>query len=102
MTAPTISDFLLRFPEFGEQATAVVAGALVEATNLTPSTVWGDHQTAATYYLTAHLLATRTMQIGNQVGTTSGSALGEGLQSTLYGQSYLNLRDSLPITGFAV
>jgi hypothetical protein len=98
----TSSDFLLRFPEFGEQSLSVVEAALLDAAPLVPSTVWGTHQDAATGYLAAHLLATRTMQIGAQVGTPSGAALGEQLRSTHYGQNYLALSQALPLTGFAL
>lgn len=102
MTVPSTNEFLLRFPEFGEQSTSVVEGALAEATTLIPSTVWGTHQGPAISYLAAHLLATRTMQIGAQVGSPSGNALGELLRSTHYGQNYLALQQSLPLTGFAL
>jgi hypothetical protein len=96
------SDFLLRFPEFGEQSLSVVEAALLDAATLVPSTIWGSQQDAATSYLAAHLLATRTMQIGAQVGTPSGAALGEQLRSTHYGQNYLALSQALPLTGFAL
>lgn len=96
------SDFLLRFPEFSEQSLSVVEAALLDATALVPATVWGQHQNAAISYLAAHLLATRTMQIGAQVGTASGNALGEQLRSTHYGQNYLALSGALPLTGFAL
>ncbi len=102
MTAPTASEFLLRFPEFGEQSLSVVEAALADAANLTPESVWGVHQAAAISYMAAHLLGSRVMQIGNQVGTTSGIPTGEGIRATQYGQSYLALRESLPLTGFAL
>ena len=102
MSIPSTNDFLLRFPEFGEQSLSVVEAALTDAAALTPATVWGTHQTSGISYLAAHLLASRTMQIGTQVGTLSGIALGEGVRSTLYGQNYLALQQSLPLTGFAL
>lgn len=101
MAVPTSGEFLTRFPEFGEQSSSVVASALTEAALQVPETVWGTRQFAACGYLAAHLLATRTMQIGLQVGTASGAPLGPEVSSTLYGQSYLELRNSLPLTGFA-
>lgn len=100
MTAPTSNEFLLRFPEFGDQAGSVVSGALAEAAASTPETVWGDRHTEAVSYLTAHLLASRIIQVGQQVGTLSGNAQGDLLQSTLYGQEYTRLLNSLPLTGF--
>ncbi len=102
MTVPTANAFLLRFPEFGEQSLSVVEGALAEAGRTTPATVWGTVHTEAVSYMAAHLLATRTMQIGLQVGTPSGNPTGSQIESTLYGQEYLRLRTGLPISGFAL
>lgn len=102
MTAPTRAEFLVRFPEFGEQSTSVVDGALAEAEHSVPAAVWGTTHTEAVSYLAAHLLATRTMQIGLQVGTMSGSPTGSLLESSLYGQEYKRLLTQLPISGFAL
>lgn len=102
MAAPSTNAFLLRFPEFGEQSLSVVEGALAEAARSTPENVWSTVHQEAVSYLAAHLLATRTMQLGQQVGSPSGNPNGELLKATLYGQEYTRLRDSLPITGFAV
>jgi hypothetical protein len=102
MAIPSANEFLARYPEFGELAGAVVDGALAEAGRATPSTVWSITQAEAVGYLAAHLLATRSMQIGIQVGAPSGTPLGMQLDSTLYGQEYRRLRDSLAITGFAI
>lgn len=102
MAVPSTNQFLARFPEFGELAGTVVDGAIAEASRVTPSTVWSATQTEAISYLAAHLLATRSMQIGIQVGAPSGSPIGQQLDSTLYGQEYRRLRDSLAITGFAI
>lgn len=100
MTAPTTNEFLNRFPEFGEQSLSVVEGALAEATRFTPETVWKALHSEAVSYLSAHLLASRITQVGQQVGSPVGSPLGQVLMSTLYGQEYTRLRDSLPLTGF--
>lgn len=102
MTVPSTSAFLQRFPEFGEQATSVVEGALAEAGRSTSVAVWGTVHTEAVSYLAAHLLASRVVQIGLQVGTVSGNPLGEGLVSTLYGQEFKRLLASLPVCGFAL
>jgi hypothetical protein len=101
MAVPSTNAFLLRFPEFGEQSLSVVDGALAEAGRSTPADRWGTIHTEAVSYLAAHLLATRTIQIGLQVNAESGSSLGAGFASTLYGQEYQRLLNSLPITGFA-
>lgn len=102
MTVPTTNAFLLRFPEFGEQSLSVVEGALAEAGRSVPSDVWGTTHTEAVSYLTAHLLASRTMQVGLQVGTMSGSPTGSLLESSLYGQEFKRLLTQLPISGFAL
>ena len=102
MAVPSSSQFLSRFPEFGEQAAPVIAGALEEAGRFTPESVWGDTHTDAVSYLSAHLLASRITQVGQQVGTLSGNPQGQVLMSTLYGQEYTRLRDALPLTGFVV
>mgnify|MGYP003650111902 CR=1 FL=1 len=102
MTVPSSSAFLARFPEFGELLVSVVNGALEEAGRSTPEPVWGARHTEAVSQLAAHLLAIRTMQIGSQVGTLSGTPSGELLLATLYGQEYKRLLDTLPLSGFAV
>ena len=102
MAIPSTNAFLLRFPEFGELSLSVVDGALAEAGRFTPAPRWGSIHTDAVSYLAAHLLATRTMQIGLQVGTMSGSPTGELIGSSLYGQEYKRLLDSLPLSGFAL
>jgi hypothetical protein len=102
MAVPSRAEFLLRFPEFGEQLTSVVDGALAEAGRYASATVFGAVHTDAVGYLAAHLLATRTMQIGLQVETKSGTPTGSGVESTLYGQEYKRLLDSLALSGFAL
>ena len=102
MAVPSSAEFLLRFPEFGEQSLSVVEGALAEAGRSTPTDPWGTVHTEAVSYLAAHLLATRTMQIGLQVETKSGAPAGEGLAATLYGQEYNRLLSSRPLSGFAL
>lgn len=102
MAVPSTSDFLSRFPEFGEQSSSVVSTALAEAGRYIPTTVWGTIHTDAVSYLTAHILATRTMQIGRQIGAPSGEPIGSNLEATLYGQEYLRLFNSLTLSGIAL
>lgn len=102
MTVPSTDDFLQRFPEFGEQSPWVVDGALAEANRSISAAVWGSVHTEAVSYLAAHLLASRTIQIGTQVGTVTGMPFGEGMTSTLYGQEYKRLLSGLSISGFAL
>jgi hypothetical protein len=102
MAVPSANAFLLRFPEFGEQSLSVVEGALTEAGRFVPASTWGSLHTDAVSYLAAHVLAMRTMQIGHQIGTASGSPTGELVTATLYGQEYKRLLDSRPLSGFAL
>jgi hypothetical protein len=102
MAVPSTSEFLLRFPEFGEQSAPVVTRALTEAERYAPETSWGTTQFDAVSYLAAHILASRTMQIGQQIGMLSGSPNGDLFNSTLYGQEYKRLLDSLTLSGFAL
>lgn len=99
MAVPTPTEFLQRFPEFANQASLVIAGAISGAALLTPESVWGDLQTEGILHLAAHKLSIRVMQIGAQVGAQAGTPLGEQLASTLYGQEYDRLRRTLPVFG---
>jgi hypothetical protein len=102
MAVPSTSTFLRRFPEFSEQSLSVIEGALAEAGRITPAASWGAVQPDGIVYLTAHILATRTMQIGQQVGVLSGAPNGELLNASLYGQEYKRLLNSLTLSGFAL
>lgn len=101
MAIPSTNDFLARFPEFGEQSTAVVEGSIAEAGRSVASSVFGTRHTEGVSYLAAHILAMRTMQLGMQLGAPAGSPVGLRLDATLYGQEYQRLVYSLAITGFA-
>ena len=106
MADPTRAEFLTRYPEFNEQSTDVVDGALGEAINFCPTTGWSKTnpkkiRNSAIMSLAAHSLAMRTVQIGTQVGSVSGQPFGDGIEATLYGQEYKRLMDSLPHCGFS-
>lgn len=102
MAVPTSYEFLTRFPEFGELATAVVEGAITEAGRATPAANWGTIHTEAVSNLAAHILSTRVMQVGLQVGSQAGQPLGAGLNASLYGQEYERLKGTLSLSGFAL
>jgi hypothetical protein len=102
MTVPTSVEFLNRFPEFGELSLSVIDRCLAEAGRVTESSVWRTTHTEAVSYLTAHILSTRVMQVGLQVGAQSGQPLGTGPDASLYGQEYERLKGTLPISGFAL
>jgi len=101
MAVPDSATFLARFPEFECISDDVVSGSLAEAGRSCNSEVWGDWHSDGVSYLTAHLLATRQMQIGIQIGSPSGNPLGEELKMTTYGQEFRRLLNTLPISGFA-
>ena len=101
MSVVTASQFLARFPEFTNVDTTVIEAVLAEVELVVPSSVWGDWQSMGIKHLAAHSLASRLTQMGLQIGAGS-QASGTGYQATLYGQEYLRLRDSLPISGFAL
>ena len=110
MTVPTRKIFLDRFPEFGEQSGKIIDSSIASAALSTPESVWGignDYHTTGVCYLTAHLLAIRTMQIGLQVNSPSGQPLpgmntrpAQAATATLYGQEYERMKATLPVTGF--
>jgi len=103
MDAPDAALFLVRFPEFNQLSTEVVQGMLDSAYQSTPENVWSPfpaQQLEAVYFLAAHLLASRSMQMGHQLGLAPAGALGTGLGATLYGQRRMELEDQLPIFGF--
>lgn len=102
MAVPTTAEFLARFPEFLHQDRGVVESCIAEASRSTPDSIWEPRTFDAINYYAAHLLATRTMQIGNQIGSTTGTPTGLGLDSTLYGQGYKTIRDSLGVCAFVV
>jgi len=102
MAVPTFDEFVTRFPEFGELSLAVVQSALTEAGRSTPADNWGSIHTEAVSNLAAHILSTRVMQIGLQVGSQSGQPLGIGLRASLYGQEYERLKSTLALSGFAL
>jgi hypothetical protein len=102
MAVPTSNEFLNRFPEFGELSLPVVERALLEAGRFTPVVQWGTTHTEAVSNLAAHILSTRIMQVGLQVGSQSGQPLGTGLNASLYGQEYERLKGALPLSGFAL
>ena len=64
----TSTTFLARFPEFNNLEASVVTATIQEAERQNDSDIWGDQYDDAVLYFTAHLLASRTQAIGQQVG----------------------------------
>lgn len=102
MAAPTLQEFLARFPELASTTTAVIEAALATAGRECAEGPWGESHNDGVAYYAAHLLALRTRQIGATVGQSVQGPSGSGLDSTWYGQQYQDLMRSLPLTGFAV
>lgn len=102
MAIPSTETFLTRFPEFAEQSEDIVEGAIAEAGRSASPTVWGLLHTDGVMYLAAHLLASRITQVGLQIDAKSGTPTGNLIESTLYGQEYKRLLDSLALCGFSL
>lgn len=99
--AVTSTTFLTRFPEFSNLETAVVGGAIAEAQRFCDSEVWGSHHDDGVSYLAAHLLASRTQAIGQQIGAIPGGQSDLGYAGTAYGATFNALQRSLVNIGFA-
>ena len=103
------ASFLVRFPEFSNQETAVITSTIEEAQRLNDEDLWGDQYDDAVNYFTAHLLSGRTQAIGSQIGIANSprttkyvGAAGYTLADTQYGATYLFLREGLvELTGFS-
>ena len=103
------TSFLLRFPEFSNQETAVITSTIEEAQRANDEDIWGGQYDDAVNYFAAHLLAGRTQAIGAQIGVASSprttkyvGAAGYTLADTQYGATYLFLREGLVnLTGFS-
>lgn len=99
--AVTSTTFLTRFPEFSNLEPAVVEGAIAQAQRFCDSEVWGDQRDDGVSYLSAHLLASRTQAIGQQIGAVAGGSPDLGYASTAYGATFNALQRSLVNIGFA-
>ena len=107
--AVTSTTFIQRFPEFANLESAVITASIAESPRLNDSDIWGDQYDDAVNYYTAHLLASRTQSIGQQIGVSQSArvqkyvgAAGYTLADTTYGATYLYLREGLvELTGFS-
>lgn len=100
--AVTRATFLARFPEFTNTSTGAVDAAILDAVASCPPDLWKDSLDIGVSYLTAHLLASRQIQMGYQIGAAVQTAGGTGLATTLYGQEFQRLQLALPVSGFFV
>lgn len=102
MAVPTHNVFVARFPELAVHPTYVVDTALAMAGRVCNEEVWGSiHEDGVVYYA-AHLISNRVRQVGASVNERTADPSGDGVMGTFYGQQYEALRQTLPLTGFAV
>ena len=80
----------------------VVEGAITEVEHFTPARVWGHLYHEGVANGTAHALACRSTQMGAQIDSSNGKTFGEGMKSSLYGQRYEQLKDTLAVCGVAL
>jgi hypothetical protein len=98
----TTTTFLVRYPEFGDHDASLLSAVLAEAQVRYPDIeLWSGVRDQAINLYMAHLLATRVVQMGSQLGMGS-QASGLGLDATLYGQELKRLEGTVVATGFTV
>jgi len=108
----SISDFLAIYSEFRTLEESKVASSLQSAELYCPPK-WGKYRKQGVYLITAHRLTMEWLQKGAVASTAiaqaKGSASGNTMKSdswlegSVYGQEYIQLRKSLPMTtGFAI
>jgi hypothetical protein len=102
MAVPTRQQLLVRFPELGIHPPVMLDEALAMAGRLCSEDAWGGIHADGVSYFAAHLIALRVRQVGASVGESTADPSGEGEMSTFYGQQYVALRATLPLTGFAL
>ena len=71
--AVTATTFTQRFPEFSNLESAVITATIAESQRQNDSDLWGDQYDDAVNYMTAHLLASRTQSIGQQIGVSQNA-----------------------------
>ena len=106
----TPASFLAEYDEFQTLSEPKVKGAIAQASDFCPIEVWGGKYNQAVSLVTAHILALRWLQVGaiasssvqNAKGRDSKIAVGSDswLESTVWGQQFLQLRQGLPVSGF--
>jgi hypothetical protein len=101
MAAPTLAEFLDRFPEMEVHTHVQLEQALQTAGRRCSEAVWGDLHGDGVGLFAAHLIAARIREVGAQVGQAVPSA-GSGLEATHYGQQFVALQSCLPLTGFQI
>jgi hypothetical protein len=102
MAAPTLAEFLARFPDLAIHSEEVIVPALALAGRVCDETIWGELHGDGVAFYAAHLITSRVREVGQTLGKPSGQPNGEGTKATYYGQQYEALRALLPATGFVI
>jgi hypothetical protein len=100
MTAPTAQQLLERFPDLAIHPTAVITGALAQATRLCSEDVWGETHGDGVAYLAAAFINERVREVGAVIGKPTGTPGGPDRPSSFYRQTYNDLLATLPLCGF--
>lgn len=106
------SDFLSQYDEFKSLPESKVQAALEEASDFCPIDKWGEKYNRAVALIAAHILAMRWLQVGSIAASAVQNAKGRDssnrmdsdtwLTGTVWGQQFLQLRKSIPVSGFCV
>jgi hypothetical protein len=108
----TPSAFLAEYDEFQTLSEPKIRLAITSAIAYCPVEVWGLNYSQAVSLVTAHILAMRWLQVGAIASSSVQNAKGRDsnnrmdsdswLTGTVWGQQFLQLRQSLPVSGFVV
>lgn len=108
----TPSTFLANYDEFQILEESKIQGAINEAIAFCPFDVWGCNHNQALSLIAAHILTMRWLQVGAIAASAVQNAKGRDgsnrmdsdswLTGSTWGQQYLQLRRSLPVSGFIV
>ena len=115
------ASFKIRFPEFDSVDDSRIQVFIDDAVLVLNESYWSSKYDLGLYYYTAHSLALATQTEGGNIGSMGlvGSKAVDGTSisytnptpndqsdayylSTLYGQRYIQLRDSLGVPAFVV
>ncbi|MBD2364533.1 DUF4054 domain-containing protein [Anabaena minutissima FACHB-250] len=108
----TPSQFLANYDEFQSLDEPKIQAVINEAATFCPIEVWGSRHNQAVSLVTAHTLAMRWLQVGaiaaNAVQNAKGRDASNRMDSdswltgTVWGQQFLQLRQSLSVSGFVI
>lgn len=106
----TPSQFLANYDEFQSLDESKIQAAINDASAFCPKDVWCSNHDQAVSLVTAHILTMRWLQVGaiaaNAVQNAKGRDASNRMDSdswltgSVWGQQFLQLRRSLPVSGF--